>query len=143
MIEIARLVSRPEAMTVQAMLDAAGIPCHIGGQWHSLTEGYILALGGFRLTVPICHYATASAVLREAITEPPEFNYCARKRIAVLLALVGLFNVLPVIFQELAYDDEQTRLEILLSPLILTLTPVPPQGRGSWYLAAAPDEVAA
>ena len=141
MIEIARLVSRPEALTVQAMLDAAGILCHVGGAWHASLSVEIVALGGFRLTVPRAHFADASSVLREFLGQPADFSQDHRRRVVRLLAIMALF-ALPPLWFAMAFDDRpQSVLEAALVPLVLLATPVAPQGSGDYYLLGEGEEV--
>jgi hypothetical protein len=139
MIEIARLVSRSEALTVQAMLAAAGIDCRISGLWHSGLECNMLALGGLRLAVPACHYDAASAVIREAITEPPGFNFDQRRRTVRFLGVVALVHLVPAAVLLMITMDQRSMLGLLSAPLIVMGAPVPPQGRGDWYLAPLPS----
>ena len=139
MIEIGRLVSRPEALTVKALLDAAGIDCHIGGLWHGMAEGMRLGLAGLRLTVPICQYEVASAVLREAITESPSFNFAERRSVLKLLLLVMALHILPYLYL-LSLEEEDANYRLFAVVDILVDLPASAQGRGSWYLADAPAD---
>ncbi len=141
MIEIARLVSRPEALTVQAMLDAAGILCHVGGAWHASLSVEIVALGGFRLTVPRVHYADASMIVREMQRKgPAQFSEAHRRRVLHLLAVLAVL-VLPPLWLAYVMDDRpQSLLEAALVPLFLLATPVAPQGSGDYYLLREGEE---
>jgi hypothetical protein len=137
MVEIARLVSRPEALTLQAMFDAAGIFSHVGGGWHGGTEPIPVALGGYRLTVPACQYEVASGLLREVLAEPAgDYFPAARARLLKLvLAWCGAAACVAVPFIYMASAPIWLLLAI---PGQFLVTPVPAQGRGDYYLAAKP-----
>ena len=139
MIEIARLVYRSEALTVQAMLAAAGIDCRIIGLWHSGLECNTLALGGLRLSVAACHYEIASAVIREAITEPPAFNLDQRRRTIRFLLALALAHLVTAAVVLIVTMDRQSIPSLLFTPLVVMGAPVAPQGRGDWYLAPPPS----
>ena len=134
MVEIARLVSRPEALTLQAMFDAAGIVTHVGGGWHGGTEVIPVALGGYRLTVPRCQYEVASGLLGGVLAEPAgDYFPAARARLLKLvMAWCGVATCVSVPFIYMASAPIWLLLAI---PSQFLVTPVPPHGRGDYYLA--------
>ncbi len=136
MIEIARLLSRPEALTVQAMFDAYGISSHLGGDQHGATQVLPIALGGYRLTVPIDHYDEACDLLREVTAEPLPDHFVANRR--RLLRLMLYWSGFCAIFcAPLIYVASAPVWLMLMIPGELLLLPVPAQGRGDYYLGSA------
>lgn len=135
MIEIGRVLSRPEALSVQAMFDAAGILCHVGGAWHSSIEIIPLALGGYRLTVPSFQYADASALIHEMLSVPATFNFDLRRRVLTLLGVIAASIYVPAMIVMWLGDEAMPWWEIALVPIGLFGTPVPPQGRSDYFLA--------
>lgn len=138
MVEIARLVSRSEAITLQAMFDAAGIVAHVGGGWHGATEPIPVALGGYRLTVPRCQYEVASELIFEMLAEPVgDYSSAARVRLLKLaMAWCGAATCISVPFIYMASAPIWLLLAI---PGQFLITPVPAHGRGDYYLAAKPS----
>ncbi|WP_428685140.1 hypothetical protein [Sphingopyxis sp.] len=133
MVPIAELVSRSEALTVAAMLDAAGIIVHVGGEHYAGSTLEVLAIGGFRLTVPASQHEEASAILREYLAEPVTFSDALRRRVLMLVGIVGLTISLPTGYILFAIG-ELTPSTALMVPLSMLATPVSPQGRGDYYL---------
>jgi chromosome segregation and condensation protein ScpB len=137
MVPIADLLSRSEALTVAAMLDAAGIIVHVGGEYYAGTTLNIVAIGGFRLTVPASQYADASAILRDFAAEPGEFIEDLRRRTIKVLAIVWLTIGVPLAFINAQAGSGVVAMVMgLMAPL--ATTPASPQGRGDYYLAPAP-----
>jgi len=135
MVPIADLLSRGEALTVAAMLDAAGIIVHVGGEYYAGTTLNIVAIGGFRLTVPASQHGDASAVLREFAAEPGEFVEDLRRRTIKVLAIVWLTIGVPLAFINMQAGNGVVAMVMgLMAPMT---TPASPQGRGDYYLAAA------
>lgn len=95
MVAIADLVSRSEALTVAALLDSAGIVVHVGGEHYAGATLNILAIGGFRLTVPASQLAEASDLLRDVAAAPPAFSRSVQRRALILLAIVFTLFTLP------------------------------------------------
>lgn len=139
MVPVARILGRGEALTVAAMLDAAGIIVHVGGEYHSSATPYILAIGGFRLTVPQWQHEEASALLAEMLALPePEPNRHMRRAID-RLAMATMGSVGVTILPYAALFGLQVLGVVLLSPLMLLQLPVNPQGHGDYYLSATPS----
>ncbi|MEQ1724763.1 MAG: hypothetical protein ABL882_02430 [Sphingopyxis sp.] len=137
MVEIGRILSHPEALSVQAMLDAAGVLCHVGGGGHASIAMIPLALGGYRLTVPAFQYADASALIRDMLKQPATFNFTQRRRVLILLGVVVATIYVPAMVTMQWVFDDTPWWQIALVPIGLAVTPVPPQGRGDYYLAPA------
>ena len=138
MVPTADLLSRSEALTVAAMLDAGGIIVHVGGEYYAGTTLNIVAIGGFRLTVPASQYAEGSAILRDFAAEPGEFIEDMRRRTIKVLAIVWLTMGVPLAF--LYAQAGSGVVAIAMGLLAPATTPASPQGRGDYYLAAAPAD---
>jgi hypothetical protein len=138
MVPIAALVSRGEALTVAAMLDAAGIVVHVGGEYYAGTTLNVLAIGGFRLTVPRSQHDDASTIVREFLAEPVTHGDDLRRRVLMLLGAIGLTITLPWGYIMVA-AGALTPWTALMVPLSLVTTPVSPQGRGDYYLSDQPS----
>lgn len=139
MVEIARVIAPPEAMTLAAMFDAAGILCHVGGWWHHSIQINAIALGGFRLSVPHAQYDDASALIRDYCAQPiaTEPFLAQRKRIYRFLGLAGGAIIMPSMLAMALSDETIPAWAWIAAPLGLAMTPVPPQGSGDYYLASA------
>jgi len=137
MVPIARILGRGEALTVAAMLDAAGIIVHLGGEYYTSVSPDIVAIGGFRLTVPAWQHADASALVAEMLAQPePEPNDHARRAIGrFAAATMGwmTIGVLPYV----SVLGVNALVAIIFSPVALLTLPVNPQGRGDYYLTIA------
>lgn len=139
LVTIAIAVSRVEAVVVAGMLRGYGIPVHIGADAQGSTEYNSLALGGYRLWVSEADWPAASDILRQSAASGPD-RVCTGPRRAIFrfwAATAGACGVfaLPVItsFGSLAAG-------MLLSPFLMLVVPVNPQGRADYYLAAPADE---
>lgn len=138
MVPIARILGRGEALTVAAMLSAAGIIVHIGSEYYTSVIAHNIAVGGLRLTVPAWQYEDASRLLAEMLSEPApqQNNYTTRAIGRFVLATggaIGLFvlpHALLVGFKAL--------LVVFYAPLMLVQLPVSVQGRSEYYLSAEP-----
>lgn len=137
MVPIADLLGRGEALTVAAMLDAAGIIVHVGGEYHSSVSPYIVALGGFRLTVPRWQHAAASDVVADMLAAPePDSSAGVRGAVLRLLA-ASMGGFMLAASPYVLAIGLKALLPVLLSPLFMAGVPVNPQGRGDYYLAAS------
>jgi hypothetical protein len=140
MVPIACILGRGEALTVAAMLDAAGIIVHLGGEYYTSVSPDIVAIGGFRLTVPAWQHGDASALLEEILAQPePEPNSHARRALGrFAIATMGwmTIGVLPYA----ALPGANALVIILFSPVTLFTLPVNPQGRGDYYLTPAASD---
>lgn len=137
MVPIAAILGRGEALTVAAMLDAAGIIVHLGGEHYASTSPHIVAMGGFRLTVPQWQHDDASDLIRAMLAEPepPITDYARRaiKRLAAALFAIPAMLILPsaLIFGSFSV------LTILAYPAAaLFAVPVGPRGRSDYFLSA-------
>ncbi|HEV2600303.1 hypothetical protein [Sphingopyxis sp.] len=137
MVPIARLLGRGEALTVAAMLDAAGIIVHVGGEYYTSVSPDILAIGGFRLAVPAWQHEEASALLADMLAEPePQPNDHMRRALGrFALATMAMMGV--AVLPYAAVLGLKSLAVVLLSPVSMIVLPVNPQGRGDYYLVAA------
>jgi hypothetical protein len=136
MVPIADLLSRGEALTVAAMLDAAGIIVHVGGEYHSSVSHHIVALGGFRLTVPRRQHQDASDLIAAMLAEPEPASSAAIRRAVFRLFTASMGSFALVASPYALAIGLKAFLPLLLSPLFMAGVPVNPQGRGDYYLAA-------
>lgn len=138
MVVIARILDRGEALTVAAMLDAAGIIVHMGSEHYLTASPNIVALGGFQLTVPTWQYDEATAILAEmlAAPEPKPNNHMQHAIGRLALAIVGLTGIVAIPHAFLL--GSTAFFAMLLSPLLMLQIPVNPQGRGDYYIAGQP-----
>lgn len=135
MVPIAQILGRGEALTVAAMLDAAGIIVHVGSEYYTSVSPDILAVGGFRLTVPAWQYEDASALLFEMLAQPAPMpnDYTARAlgRFGIATAAaIGVFTSPYMLLFGL-----KPLLAVLFTPLLMLQVPVNPQARGDYYLS--------
>ncbi|PKP99776.1 MAG: hypothetical protein CVT74_06805 [Alphaproteobacteria bacterium HGW-Alphaproteobacteria-13] len=136
MVPIAELLSRSEALTVAAMLDAAGIIVHVGGEYHSSVSPYIVALGGFRLTVPRWQYGDASNLIADMLAAPEPAPSTAMRRAVFRLFAASMGGFALAASPYVLAVGLKALLPVLLSPLFMAGVPVNPQGRGDYHLAA-------
>lgn len=135
MVPVARILGRGEALTVAAMLDAAGIIVHVGGEYYTSVSPDIVAIGGFRLTVPAWQYEDASAILADMLSAPePGPNGHTARAFGRLAMLLGGFLGVTTLPYALLYGV-QSLVMLLYSPLFLLQVPVNPQGRADYYLS--------
>ncbi|MGQ3100330.1 MAG: hypothetical protein ACT6Q5_03920 [Sphingopyxis solisilvae] len=137
MVPIAHILGRGEALTVAAMLDAAGIIVHLGGEHYTSVSPHVLAIGGFCLTVPAWQHQDASEVLAEMLAEPdpPPSSWIRRAIRRLGLAWAGTVAMISAPW--VAMTGFTALIPVLLSPLFLLTVPVNPQGRGDYYLFTA------
>lgn len=135
MVPIATLLSRGEALVVAAKLDAAAIPVDVGGEFYTSVSPDILAIGGFRLSIPAECHGEASAILRDTADDyVPDFPHAARGAMArfsaAWLGAVAMFTLPYTLIagvQGLGF--------LFSAPFLLLTTPVNPMVRGDYYLA--------
>lgn len=139
MVEIARIISPSEAMTLAAMLEAAGLLCQVGGWRHHSIEINALALGGFRLAVPHAQYEDASALIREYRSQPIATApfFAQRRRVLRMMAVAAPVMLLPLLLATVASEEALPPWTWIAAPLVLAGLPVPPQGSGDYFLARA------
>lgn len=138
MVPIAHILGRGEALTVAAMLDAAGIIVHVGSEYYASVAPNIIAVGGFRLTVPVWQHDDASVVIAEMLAAPePPPSYHPRRAVGRLVAAMTGSVMLFVSPYALAFGIKAI-LPVLLTPIFMLGIPVNPQGRADYYLAAMP-----
>ena len=136
MVEIARIVSPPEAMVLASRLDAAGIVCHVGGWRHHGVEINSLALGGFAVRVPQDQAGAASDLIRDYLAQPvsAEAMFAQRRRILRFMAMIFFLFTIPGVAIALIFKPQPVAANVLgfaALPLFIT---VPPAGRASYYL---------
>ncbi|MBL0769527.1 hypothetical protein K5P26_09465 [Sphingopyxis sp. XHP0097] len=136
MVPVALIFGRGEALSVAAMLDAAGIIVHVGGEHYTSVTAHIIAVGGFRLTVPVWQHAEAVAVLTELVAmpepEPSPDRHRALRRLLKGILIASSVTMAPFV----AIHGVKILLAILLSPLIMLQIPVDPRVRGEYFLAS-------
>lgn len=137
MVPIAHILGRGEALTVAAMLDAAGIIVHVGSEYYASTTPYVVAIGGFCLTVPLWQHQDASEILAEMLAEPDPPPSSWMRRAILRLGLAWGGSVAIIIAPLVAVAGFTALMPVLLSPLFLLTVPVSPQGRGDYYLFKA------
>ena len=133
MVILAALVSRVEALVVASMLEAGGIPVHVGGAGHASVAVNSLALGGHRLWVPAAQHRAASDLLLEVLGEE-EWGFCyglrrAMLRVVALWAGVAFCNVAALVWLGMV-----PAAMLATVPLSALSAPVNPQGRGDYFL---------
>ena len=138
MVPIADILSRSEALTVAAMLDAAGIIVHVGGEYHAGVSPYILAMGGFRLTVPRWQHIDASRVIANMLAVPESVPSPWLRRAVLRLFAASMGGFALVACPYVLAMGLKALSPLLLSLLFMLGVPVNPQGRGDYYIAAAP-----
>ncbi len=132
---LATITSRPEALVIASALEHEGIPVWIDGLWHASVDPISVALGGFRLRVPISEWGTASKLIAE-LGLPDSDLACDGQRHAVmklLLVWIGYwyFWCIPG-----AIMGALPASLLALVPInAFTAMPVDPRGRADWYLA--------
>ena len=136
MVPIARILGRGEALTVAAMLDAAGIIVHVGGEYYTSVSPDIIAVGGFRLTVPAWQYGDASAILADMLAVPESEPGSHIRRAVGRLALATMGSVAVILSPYAVLFGMKALIAVLLSPVMLLQLPVNPQGRGDYFLSA-------
>jgi len=118
------------------MLDAAGIIVHVGGEHYTSVTAHIIAVGGFRLTVPVWQHAEAVAVLTELVAmpepEPSPDRHRALRRLLKGILIASSVTMAPFV----AIHGVKILLAILLSPSIMLQIPVDPRVRGEYFLAS-------
>ena len=139
MVPIATLLSRGEALVVAAKLDAAGIPVDVGGEFYTSVSPDIVAIGGFRILIPVGCHGEASDILRETAEDfAPEFPNAMRSAMARLsVAWLGLTAIFALPFALVA--GLQGLGFFLVAPFLLMTTPVNPAVRGDYYLSDQPS----
>ena len=135
MVPIAILLGRGEALTVAAMLDAAGIIVHVGGEYHASVTPYILAIGGFRLTVPAWQHQDASAVIAAMLAEPESAPSMQPRRAVGRLVAAMMGSLLLAASPYALALGVKALLPVLLAPIFMLGIPVNLQGRGDYFLA--------
>lgn len=138
MVPIADILSRSEALTVAAMLDAAGIIVHVGGEYHASISPYVIAIGGFRLTVPHWQHGDASKIVADMRAAPESTPSPGLRRAILRLFAASMSGFALVAFPYVLTMGLQAVAPFLLSPLFMLGVPVNPQGRGDYYIADAP-----
>lgn len=140
MVPIARILGRGEALTVAAMLDAAGIIVHVGSEHYTSVAPDLIAVGGLRLTVPAWQYDDASLVLAEMLAAPAPVpnDYTVRALGRLALATTGFVGAIALPYAFLL--GLKSLLAILYTPLLLVQVPANVQGRSEYYLAIAPSD---
>lgn len=138
MVPIAHILGRGEALTVAAMLDAAGIIIHVGSEHYTSVAPDLIAVGGLRLTVPAWQFDDASLILAEVLAAPaPEPNdYTVRALGRLALATAGFAGTIALPYAFLL--GLKSFLAILYTPLLLVQVPANVQGRSEYHLSTGP-----
>ncbi len=140
MVPIAHILGRGEALTVAAMLDAAGIIVHVGSEHYTSVAPDLIAVGGLRLTVPAWQFDDASLVLSEMLAAPAPVpnDYTVRALGRFALATIGFVGAIAIPYAFLL--GMKSFLAILYTPLLLLQVPANVQGRSEYYHVAAPGD---
>lgn len=137
-VTLAILTSRVEALCVADMLNAEGIAVHIGGYHHAGTEVIPVALGGFRLWVPVVQHEQASDLIREAgLMSNWCFSRGLQRAVGRLLGFWLGFYVL-LLGSGVAIGGAPV-VTLGYIPLSVLGIPVSPQGRGDYFLSPRRD----
>jgi hypothetical protein len=136
MVPIAILLGRGEALTVAAMLDAAGIIVHLGGEYYTSVSPHIIAVGGFRLTVPASQHEDASAVIAAMLAEPEPPPSVQPRRAIGRLVIAMTASVTMMISPYVIALGIKAMLAVVFAPTFMLGIPVNVQGRGDYYIAA-------
>jgi hypothetical protein len=139
LVTIAIAVSRVEAVVVASMLEGYGIPVHIGGDAQGSTEYNSLALGGYRLWVSEVDWPAASDILRQSAASAPDSIVTGPRR-AIFRFWAATAGACAVFALPAIASFGSLAAGILLSPLLMLVVPVNPQGRADYYLAAPAEE---
>ena len=138
MVPIAILLGRGEALSVAAMLDAAGIIVHVGGEYYASVSPDIFAIGGFRLTVPAWQHGDASAVIAAMLAEPGPPPSTQPRRAVGRLVMAMMGSVLLFVSPYALAFGIKAMIPVLLTPTFMLGIPVNPPGRGDYFLAGPP-----
>jgi len=135
MVQLAVLVSRPEALVVASMLEANGVPVFVGASAHASVSINSLALGGHALWIPACEHYAATKLLIEVLDDD-EWGFSFGLRRAVL-RFIGFWSGLnAAITLPFVITGALPAAALLAVPLSLLSVPVNPQARGDYYLLA-------
>lgn len=136
LVPIADLVGRGEALTVVAMLDAAGILVDVAGEHYLSVSADIVALGGFHLRVPAWQHSDASMIVAEMLDqpEPTPSRHTQRAYARLVMATIGASTLFALPW--VGVIGLKAIAMIVAPSLALVTVPVNPQGRGDYYLSA-------
>ena len=134
LVLVAALVSRVEALVLASVLEAEGVFTHLAAFGHASVSVNSVALGGYRLMVPACQYAQASAILHECGAQEWTFSEGLARSVKRFLALWGALSLALLAGQVWVGLIPPT--SFVWWPLSLATVPVNPQGRGDYFLAA-------
>jgi hypothetical protein len=138
MTPLANIVSRSEALVIASMLEAAGIIVRINGEAHVSVEVNSVALGGYLLTVPDWQHADASKILGETFAALPVV-FSTGLRSAIFKLLLAKIASCWLVSGLTIFALGNGSFWIFVIPFGWLLdTPVNPQGRSEYYLAAEP-----
>ncbi len=137
MLPIAHLISRPEALVVASMLDAAGIIVHVGGAHHASVEVNSIALGGHCITVPEWQHWDASKILDNTFANL-DYSFSEGLQTAVIRFLLIWVGSLCLGLTILALISGVNPFRVYPYAIFGIIgVPVNPQGVGDYYLSKA------
>ena len=136
---LATITSRPEALVIASALEHEGIPVWIDGLWHASVDPISVALGGYRLRVPIAEWGPASGLIEELGLPDADVVYAGQRHAVLKLLLVYIgywyFWCIPG-----AIMGAFSASLLALVPLnTFTAIPVDPRGRNDFHLAPQDD----
>jgi hypothetical protein len=136
MVPLAIIISRSEAIVMASMLEAADIIVHVGGLHHASVAINSVALGHYRLMVAECQYGEASAIIADSFAAS-EYCFSEGLQTAVIkLFLAWAGSIILVTGATMLYLGTTVIGHLWLLPLSFISTPVNPQGRSEYFLAA-------
>jgi hypothetical protein len=136
MVLLAIIISRSEAIVMASMLEAADIIVHVGGLHHASVAVNSVALGHYRLTVAECQYEEASAIISQSFAAS-EYHFSKGLQTAVIrLFFAWVGSLIAVTGVMMLYLGTNVIGSFWLLPLNFIVTPVNPQGRSEYFLAA-------
>ncbi len=136
MVPLAIIVSRSETLVMVSMLQAAGIIVDVGALNHASVSVNSIALGHYRLMVPDWQHDDASHIVAATFANA---DYCFSEGLqtaVIRLLLVKFFADFGVILLMALTPIPLAMWHFGLPFLFLLGTPVPPQGRGDYFLSA-------
>jgi hypothetical protein len=134
MVLLAIIVSRSEAIVVASMLEAEGIFVHVGGLHHASVQVISVALGHYRISVPVWQYEDASAIVADNFGAA-EWQFSQGLQTAVIKLFLAWFGSFVLMAGPSLITAGAGGLAFLfLLPLSFATMPVNPQGRSDYFL---------
>ena len=139
LVTIAVLVSRVEALCLADMLNAEGVATYIGGYHHASVEVIPLALGDYRLWVPMSHYALACDLIRETgVHLDWSFSRSVQRAVFRMLKLyLAIYLAISAAAALAVIGNGLAPVYVFLATFSgsMFMAPVRPQRSGDYYLS--------